>query len=222
MIQRVLDQPEIDEAESTGDIPLPTIFSITTPYSEASAVGLTAGILRDSGKASPSLVDEDENASKPLKSVPATEMVIWASSRTSNEDDDVLVTVDPEQRQLSVWRYAYVKPRDIPIPLGSSKTRTTTEIPERPPLAALPGMPPSLSTTTTMASLLPGASQLSPLSNRVRRNSLTRNDLSVTMDRMALGGKVEMNTTLVPIEHGQMKAAYWMEKLYSQEISDSE
>jgi len=26
----------------------------------------------------------------------------------------------------------------------------------------------------------------------------------------------------IPIEHGRMKAAYWMEKLYSQEISEEE
>jgi anaphase-promoting complex subunit 1 len=33
---------------------------------------------------------------------------------------------------------------------------------------------------------------------------------------------MEADTTLTPIEHGRMKAAYWMEKLYSQQISDNE
>ena len=269
MIQRVLEPSELEEAEITGDAVLPTIFSVTSPFSEAGTVGLTTGIIGGFHKTPASLQDEDENSSKPLKSVAPTEMVIWASHRGPEADDDVLVTVDVEKRQLSVWRYVYIKPKDIPIPLGRTRARSRArkrlsmsgvgsrrtsaifndmvdrrdrlhplspnirsreqspnlefpEFPDLPPLSALPGMAPSLSTTTTMASLVSGGSSQSSAQYKGRRDSLTRNDLSVTMDRMVLGRRLDADTTLTPIEHGRMKAAYWMEKLFSQEISDTE
>jgi anaphase-promoting complex subunit 1 len=268
MIQRILEPNEIEEAEITGDPPLPTIFSMTSPYAEAAAVGLTTGILHGFKNTPASLEDEDENSTKPLKSISASEMVIWASAGGPESSNDVIVTVDSATNQLSIWRYAYIKPKDIPVPLGRSKARILArkrqsisgkstnrhystfvnegfdrpdrfspispditsedetslyEVPELPPLSALPGMPPALTTTTTMDSLLTGgSSNQSPWSivSKVRRNSLSRNDLSVTMDRMVLGGRIDADTTLAPIEHGRMRAAYWMERLYSQEIAD--
>lgn len=268
MIQRVLEPSELEEAGITGDAVLPTIFSVTSPFSEASAVGLTTGVIGGFCEIPPSLQDEDENSTKPLKSVAPTELVIWASHRDPGSKDDVLVTLDVEKRQLSVWRYVYIKPKDIPVPLGRTRTRGTSrkrqsmsgmgsrrtstifsdmidrrdryplspimgprrdqsptpnfpDFPELPPLSALPGMAPSLSTTTTMASLATGGSSQRHGQPRGRRNSLTRNDLSLTMDRMVLGGRMD-DATLTPIEHGRMKAAYWMENLHSQEITVAE
>jgi anaphase-promoting complex subunit 1 len=270
MIQRVLESSEFEESEVTGEAVLPTIFSITSPFSEAGTVGLTAGIVGGFAPDSPAyLKDEDENSTKSLKSVSPTEMVLWVSPQGPIVNDEVLVTLDVQHRRLSVWRYVYVKPKDIPIALGRARARgnarkrmsmsgvvpgsrrhstmfaepvdhrdrlpplspstrsreqsPSSDFPELRPLIALPGMPPSLSTTTTMASLVSqqGSSSTAPWSPRGRRNSLTRIDLSVTMDRMVLGGRVEADT-LAPIEHGRMKAAYWMEKLHSEDISDVE
>jgi anaphase-promoting complex subunit 1 len=269
MIQRVLDPTEIEEAELTGDTTLPTIFSVTSPFSEAASVGLTNGILGGCDGVADTLKDEDENTSRPLKSVPATETVVWVSHRGPDASDDVLVTVDTEKHQLSIWRYVYIKPKDTPLPLGRSKTHKrnpsrkrasvpgplpgsrrqsamvtelidrrdnlfhpspnthdlnqspTPEFPEMPPFSALPGRPPALSTTTTMASLVTGPSQWSA-SDPGRRPSQGRNDLSVTMDRMVLGGRMDVEAALAPVEHGRMKAAYWMEKLHAQNIPDIE
>ncbi|KAG6908477.1 hypothetical protein DXG01_004480 [Tephrocybe rancida] len=261
MIQRVLEPSEFEEAELTGDAVLPTIFSITSPFSEAGAVGLTAGIVGGfRGEGTPSLKDEDENSTKPLKPVAPTEMVVWASHRGPASKDDVLVTVDVEKNELSVWRYAYIKPKDTPLPLGHARAEAQAKkrqsmaglerrrssamfgdmrhpfsptlrprepsptpqfggFPELPPLSALPGMPPALSTTTTLASLVTGETSQRPGPVKGRRNSLTRNDLSVTMDRMVLGGRFDGNADLLPIEHGRMKAAYWMERIYTQELT---
>ncbi|GLB44114.1 putative anaphase promoting complex subunit 1 [Lyophyllum shimeji] len=260
MIQRVLEPSELEEADLTGDAVLPTIFSVTSPFSEAAAVGLTTGIIGGFGDGTPSLKDEDENSTRPLKPVSPTEMVVWASHRGPASKDDVLVTVDIEKHQLSVWRYVYIKPKDTPLPLGSERaegmakkrpsmagagsrrssalfgdmrhplsptlhTRTLSQtsdfagFPELPPLSSLPGMPPALSTTTTMASLVTGGSSQWSAPTKGRRNSLTRNDLSVTMDRMVLGGRFDGDPSLVPMEHGRMKAAYWMERVYSQDLS---
>ncbi|KAF8064115.1 hypothetical protein FPV67DRAFT_1420084 [Lyophyllum atratum] len=260
MIQRVLEPSELEEAELSGDAVLPTIFSVTSPFSEAAAVGLTMGIIDGFRDGTPSLKDEDENSTRPLKPVSPTEMVVWASHRGPASKDDVLVTVDVEQHQLSVWRYVYIKPKDTPLPLGlataegvakrrqsmagvgsrrssalfgdirhplsptlrsrdHSPTPDFAAFPELPPLSLLPGMPPALSTTTTMASLVAGGSSQWSAPMKGRRNSLTRNDLSVTMDRMVLGGRFDGDSSLVPMEHGRMKAAYWMERIHSQDLN---
>jgi len=267
MIQRVLDSTEMEESEVSGDAVLPTIFSVTSPFSEAGAVGLTTGIVGGFDGISPSLKDEEENSTKHLKSIPPAEKVVWVSHRESDTTYDILVTVDTEKHQLSIWRYVYVKPKDTPMPIGRARARNmarkrrslsgvfpnnrrhsamfsestvrgehlhplsphlpsreqspTPEFPELPPLSALPGMPPSLSTTMTMSSLVKGKSSFPewPTPHKGRRNSLTRNDLSVTMDRMVLGGRIDVDAA--PIEHGRMKAAYWMERLYSQDISEA-
>ncbi|KAJ6524495.1 hypothetical protein B0H19DRAFT_972018 [Mycena capillaripes] len=252
MIQRSIEASELEEAALTGEPLLPTIFSLTSPFSEAGTVGLTSGIIGGFLSA-PTLKDEDENSKKPLKAVPSTESVAWVSHRGPGGVNDLLVTVDADTRQLSVWRYVYIKPKDTPVPLGRARVarhrqslstatsrRTSTmfsdldrlhprspksgsrdpdplpDVPvlpsDMPPLSALPGMAPALSTTTTMASIGSGTSSQWSGPGRPRRNSLTRNDLSVTMDRMVLGGKSDVDGALTPIEHGRMKASYWMEK----------
>lgn len=251
MMQRVLEPSELLEAEMMGDSVLPTIFSITSPFAEPAAVGLTTGII---GSDPPTLKDEDENSSSPLKSVIPTEMVVWTSHRHPVSSDDVLVTVDVEKKLLSIWRYVYIKPKDTPVPLTRTRTRSAArkrqslsgvgsrrtsaifplsphirsrehspspdfDLPEMPPLSSLPGMPPTLSTTTTIASLISGTNSSQRSGHtKGRRNSLTRNDLSMTLDRMALGGRLESDIILAPIEHGRMKAAYWMESVHSMEI----
>lgn len=269
MIQRVLEPSEREEAELTDDLVLPTIFSLTSPFAEAAAVGLTSGIV-GGGRQFPtsSLKDEDENSRKPLVSIPPSETVIWASHRAWGCLDDIVVTIDLENRQLSIWRYTYLKPKDIPVPLGRERARSIAqkrksmsgygsrrsstlfsdamdrrdplhafsphprsreqspspefpEFPDLPPLSALPGMAPTLTSTTTMESLVPGGASQSG-TFRDRRHSRTRNDLSVTMDRMVLGARMEGDTTLAPIEHGRMKAAYWMERIHTQDISENE
>lgn len=270
IIQRVLEPTEIVEADLSGDAVLPTIFSVTSPFSEAAAVGLTAGILGPTPDNPAALIDEDENSTRPLKSIPPTEMIIWASHCNIISDAHILVTVDVEKQQLTVWRYVYIRPKDTPAPLcrayGTSSSSNTQkrqsmsgvgsrrtsalfdgrdrlrpmspnartqeaplisdpfDLPEVPSLSSLPGMAPALSSTTTMASLVSGGTSSQSRSGPVkgRRNSLSRNDLSMTLDRMALGGRLESDITLTPIEHGRMKAAYWMEQLITHSIGKEE
>ncbi|KAJ7115548.1 hypothetical protein C8R43DRAFT_123616 [Mycena crocata] len=262
MIQRNIEPSELEEAALTGEALLPTIFSFTSPFAEAGTVGLTTGIMGGFSSAAV-LKDEEENSKKPLKAVPPTETVVWVGHRFSPYNQDLLVTVDVDKRQLSVWRYVYIKPKDTPVPLGRTRTqnlarhrqsmpattarRTSTMFsdsdrlhprspklgprdanplsnvpvlpPDMPPLSSLPGMAPALSTTTTMASIGSGTSSQWSGPAKPRRNSLTRNDLSVTMDRMVLGGKADADSALAPIEHGRMKASYWMERIHCQEIT---
>jgi hypothetical protein len=92
---------------------LPTIFSITSPFSEAASVRLTAGTLGGSDLVSDMLKDEDENTMRPLKSVPATETVLWVSHRGPEASDDVLVTVDIKKHQRTIWIYVYSNRRTL-------------------------------------------------------------------------------------------------------------
>lgn len=270
LIQRVLDRAEADEAEITGEFTLPTLFTITNPFQEPQAVGLAEGIVGGFAQIPPKLKNNDKNSTRPLKSVPADEQVIWVSPRWSRSSDEVIATVDAERRKLSIWRYAHIYPEDITVAIGRSRARSmnrkmtstanaaaaemrpspvaqelanradrmmprspdtleptqAVEFPEMPPLSSLPGMPPALSTTTTLASLASGSSMASQWAGsgarRGRRNSLTRNELSMTMDRMVLGRRAESDASMPPIDRGRMQPAVWMEKLFVQELDEKE
>jgi anaphase-promoting complex subunit 1 len=268
MIQRVLEPSEFVEAELTGEAVLPTVFSMTSPLAEAAAVGLTAGIIGGRQNHTYVLKDEDENLIRPLRSIPSTEMIVTVTRQGRDCSIYVAVTVDVERRKLSIWRYAYIKPKDMPTPLteshqreqkkrqsfaGPASRRTSTvydsagrlhhplspgrrspdtsptadifdvPLPNMPPLSALPGMAPALSTATTLQSLVSGgSSQRSATGNAAaKRVSLNRNEINATMDRMVFGGRVDTDLE-IPIEHGRMKAAYWMQRVYRQEIAEEE
>ncbi|KAF9476890.1 hypothetical protein BDN70DRAFT_838543, partial [Pholiota conissans] len=226
MIQRVLEADEVREAEESGDDVLPTIFTITSPFAEAAAVGLTARIIGPSNDLPATLKDEAEHLTKPLKSIPPKEMIVWVSHQSVISDVQIVVTVDAEKGLLSIWRYVFIKPKDTPgsyvaskpAPLPTNNKRQsvssrrtsalfdggardrmhpsspgsriqqpavipeTFDLADMPPLSSLPGMAPSLSSTTTMAT---------------------------TMDRMALGS----SDLVPPHDHGRMTAAYWMESV---------
>lgn len=253
LIQRLLEPGELEEAELTGDFVLPTIFSITSPFAEATPVGLTSGIM--GGFDEPVQLLREES-SKTLKSISPNETIIWVSHECPASDHEIFVTVDAERRQLSVWRYAYIRPTDTPAPLQPVVTHDESrrhslpigrrvsasfhpssppnqqgsqppEFPDLPPLSSLPGMPPSLATAATMTSLVsekaPSSSQWSlPAAAKLRRNSLTRNDLSLTMDRMVLGGKMDTEASISSIDQGKMRPAVWVESLYVQDITEEE
>ena len=53
-----------------------------------------------------------------------------------------------------------------------------------------------------------------------RRNSLSRNDLSMTMDRIALGGRMDHEGGYYLLEYGRMRAVYWMECLFTCQIPE--
>ena len=124
IIQRVLAPTEVEEAELTGDGALPTVFSLISPLAEATVVDNAANIVGGFHSVPLSLVHEDDEssdrASEPLS---AGEVIVWVSHRGHGEDSDLLVTVHPERRRLSVWRYAFVKLGDIPIPFSRAQSR---------------------------------------------------------------------------------------------------
>lgn len=272
IMQRVLEPAELEEAQITGDEILPTIFSITSPFAEAAAVGLTSGIIEGARDKPPQLKDEDEHATKPLMPVPPMEMLVWTSYLARTMSMHLMVTVDVEKELVSVWHYVYIKPKDSPVPLtrpanppmekqqtkkrlstAAGGNRRTSAMFNEPPVdrwdrnrpispkasrmaeeMALPAemfeLPgddhpfkagSSLGNNNGLGSL-PSVGTSSQRSHVPRRSSLTRSDLTNTMNRMALGGKMEPEVIFPPNDHGRMKAAFWMERVYTHKISKEE
>lgn len=123
LIQRFLEPVEVEEARFTGDALLPTIFSITNPFAEPAAIGVSAGIEGGYGNVPASLSDEAEHCSKPLAAVSAAEEVVWVSSRKVPADNDVLITFDSDKKELTIWRYVYIKPKDVPAPVEHGRMK---------------------------------------------------------------------------------------------------
>ena len=123
IIQRVLEPTEVQEAELTGDDTLPTVFSLISPLAEATVVDYAADIVGGFHSVPLSLVHDDQSSDQASEPLSACEVVLWVSHQGHGEDSDLLVTVHPERRQLSVWRYAYVKLGDIPFSQAQSRFR---------------------------------------------------------------------------------------------------
>jgi len=123
IIQRVLEPTEVQEAELTGDETLPTVFSLISPLAEATVVDHAADIVGGFHSVPLSLVHEDEASDQVSEPLLAGEVILWVSHQGHGEDSDLLVTVHPERRQLSVWRYAYVKLGDVPFSRAHSRFR---------------------------------------------------------------------------------------------------
>ncbi|KAJ3503489.1 hypothetical protein NLJ89_g8410 [Agrocybe chaxingu] len=252
MVQRVLDPAELKDAEATGEDVLSTIFSVTSPFTEANVVGLTEGILRATKDEPVKLkdVDEHEQTKKAYQEHP--------THRAPRP-----LTVNLEMRQISLWEYVYIKPKntlvqskkktegDNDATTDTKKRRSLTglglagssndlglggpagrgssihpamsptleffELPDAIPLSSLPGMPSTLPTATTLGSLV---SQPPPMKGR--RNSLSRNDLSMTMDRMALGGRLDTDGAFLPPDLNRFRPAYWMQRLLTHRIDEED
>ncbi|TFK69815.1 hypothetical protein BDN72DRAFT_839974 [Pluteus cervinus] len=230
LIQRVLESSELEEAEMTGDTLLPTIFSMTSPFAEPAIVGLTRGITGSSS--SLSLLDEDEILTKPLKSVPPTDIVIWVAAQHES-DVNIAVTVDAASNQISIWRYAYIPPKDAHIP--STGTRTTVR--KRQSLTGtvnrrVSGISAETRERLHAMSPSPHSREQSPLPDFLktldvgqrgnssnRRASLNLVEPKSVLDRIT--GRMDTGTPIL-IEHNKITATYWMEKLHTYDVPNSD
>lgn len=257
IIQRILDASELEEAKASGDTPLPTIFTFLNPFAEPGAMGLTEKITGGFHSLRPSVTQDESN--KSLKTIPAEEHILFVSQRGPDSSDDIVVTIDVRKRQFSVWRYAFIKPKDVASQTGkvgaepavgkripsiaspvqhrrvTSAAIGTAEQPMRPAAPALAQGPPAahnvqpnLTAPKSMAAVV-GAGAIAVadtdsdwgVQGRDRRNSLNRHELSLTMDRMPLpGGRTDRDIATDPVDSVRMQAAYWMERLYTQEVSE--
>ncbi|KAF4586487.1 Anaphase-promoting complex subunit 1 [Pleurotus pulmonarius] len=129
LVQRVLEDSEIEDAKKSGEEVLPTLFTVTRAFTELGSVGVTQGIVNSPTDLK--LVDEEEVRRGPLKAVPPTEKIVWVSctSQDSNTTPlEFIISLDENKKVLTVWRYAYV-PRpestDNSKPPASTNANTT-------------------------------------------------------------------------------------------------
>lgn len=98
---------------------------------------------------------------------------------------------------------------------------TPAELPDA-PLFGMPVVPPSLSNTTTLASIATGGSAPAPpWPPNARRSSFTRNDLTSTMDRMVLGRRSEIGLSNT-VTQDTIQPAFWMARLYDLDLDNDE
>lgn len=226
IMQRVLDEGELEEASLANENALPTLFSFTTPFKEPQAVGLTKGILSSSTPAVYRLREDEEQVSG-FESVPAEEHLLTLQGYDSLF---LAVTVDVvTHSRLTIWRYCFIKGDDSPANLhkpqtnadsrrfvaGHSKdpisSRGADRIRSPSPDIFEPAQPADLADMPAMAEMVPLANggSLGATSQqgifphksqhsvgKGRRSSLSRNDLTSTMDRMVLGRRYDPGSTL--------------------------
>lgn len=250
VVQRLLEPGEFEEAAVAKDEPLPTTFAMVDPFAEASAVGLTAvirngrpSVLEDHEPGTPiatipaqeHLVWVSGHEADPLEQLALTlnmernELSVWhytyvdpreASESPSKAGRRASLAPQPLQKHsrqsLSLSGQHPLSPRMTTAPPPTF----ISSFSDQPPLAALPGMQPALNAAMPMSALLPGsaASQAKPVS-RGRRNSLGQYDGGSA----PVGGRIEGSMLNVdPVDSARMRPAYWIQRLYSEEIMAAE
>lgn len=240
MMQRQLDVNEMEEAKVSGEPALPTIFAFTNPFAEPAPIGLTEQILGGFNDIPATLKDDDSQ--KAMVTVPAEEQVVFVSQRTAEVSDPIVVTVDAVQKKVTIWRYALIKPKNIPSrPLSpttaknnrrssatpSSSRRHTVGSGERPPLAAdmqpLNGIhipQPMRADKAPMDVIISAAAANVPWASAAGRGHQRHESLAQGLDRMALGGGADKG--IEKVDTSKMQAAFWMERLATADIPHEE
>ncbi|THH30259.1 hypothetical protein EUX98_g3917 [Antrodiella citrinella] len=238
-VQRILENNELEESKLSGDPPLPTIFAILNPISEPSLVGLAGGLVGlDSAPAS-----LKQSGATKMQSIPAQEHVVWISNPGGRVADQLMVTLDPESRRLTLWRYAYIPTKDLPVNHARPRTAKARQsmsgtssasahlrqssvdprspvIPraslDLPSLAALPGMPSVLANTTTMATLMQYQSSgdtTFPFGGSAKQSVASKEPTERTLPTDPDYG-FDAND--------RMKVVFWAEKLYTEVVSEAD
>ncbi|KIY65028.1 hypothetical protein CYLTODRAFT_380020 [Cylindrobasidium torrendii FP15055 ss-10] len=225
LLQRSLDPHEYLDADENDPV-LPTIFTLSHPLAEISPLGVTGGIHGEP----PQLIDEEKLCKSPLPTIPFDEWVVWTSF---TEPMQLMVTVQQDGTHYNVWQYQHIEPISAPQPLPRERIRERARkrqslaprdfpLPaEAAPISLLPDMPPALTGTASLQSLMTQPPQLqlpslndtdaaSPGSPRRNRG----NSLSDSLDRM----KMDDDISYLPVENGRMKTSFWAHKLYTAEI----
>jgi anaphase-promoting complex subunit 1 len=252
IIQRVLEPMEVQEAELTGDETLPTVFSLIDPLAEATVVDHAANIVGGFHSAPLSLLHDDDPSGHVSEPLSASEVIIWVSHQGHSEDSDLLVTVHPERRQLSLWRYAYVKLGDIPFSLAQSRFRKkrasmAAGAPDnqRQTVVGSEGFawrshPPSedrpletfpvpyrrhntqIVSMPSMSSMVAGTSRAQLSLLDEEPSPLRRDGLSFDIHRMVLGSRTEPDDSPGPADYTRMRSTHWITRLYTMELTENE
>ena len=240
-VQRTLDEEDMQEEN-----PLPSLFSITNPYLEPRAVGLTEEI---KGTDQQRLKEDEDGWKGPYQRVSAHEHVIAAHTFSFAW---IIITVNVPEATVTIWRYAFTRPDNKPQSAPSADTKLTiaqmlmdqpgirnpdrnrpptpdilnADLPEE--FAETPSTPGGQLTDKDLlreAELLIRGSEHS--FSKERRSSITRNDLMSTMDRIT--GRKQVNqqgrsASPAPLFEGDdnIRSDYWMQPLHKLPLPPAE
>ncbi|TCD69009.1 Anaphase-promoting complex subunit 1 [Steccherinum ochraceum] len=236
---RILENIELEESKVSGDPPLPTIFAILNPISEPSLIGLAGGLVGfDTGS-----VSLKQSGNSKMQSIPAQEHVVWISE-TFRPAEQLMVTIDPESRRLTVWRYAYIPSKDLPknqtrprtakarqsmsgsaaVPPHARQSSVDPRSPvlprtslDLPSLAALPGMPSALANTATMNTLMQYQSTgdtAFPFSGPSKQPVPAKE----APEKAPAGSGIDSDYGFDA--NDRMKVVFWAEKLYTEVVDE--
>lgn len=246
MLQRPLDPSEVEEARESGEELLPTLFTMINPFAEASVVGLTTSIkdglpvaLHDSEKTASSVAAQEEVLWVSSRGPDPTDQLLATVDKGSKT-----MTV---WRYTFVHATSYAPPiapiasrnttkhrQSLSGPMSPRRASLNPSMPphdasEAPPLASLPGLPPALNTAMRMAALVPGAvpdatwaGSNAPKAPRASLGATSRQELLVNLDKPASASRSDPMSHIDPVEQARMRPAYWVEKLYSTDLSTEE
>ncbi|KAH8830535.1 hypothetical protein DL96DRAFT_1668350 [Flagelloscypha sp. PMI_526] len=202
LLQRVIEPYEVEEAAASGEEPLPSIFSLISPFAEALPVG---GLNSHAALIDDTAAENGGHAPSPVST-----------------DFRVVVTVDTSKRTLSVWTYGYIRPKSQQAE-NVQPTRLRSP-PQAPSLASLAMAAPVFDAPTAMANLIPSADSPSQTEfpARPRKNSLTRTEVTSKLDSLALGSSSSGTDSSQNMDIGKMATTYWMERVLTRELAASE
>ncbi|KZT04675.1 uncharacterized protein LAESUDRAFT_657451 [Laetiporus sulphureus 93-53] len=239
LLQRVLDPMELEEVKASGDVALPTSFTFINALAEPAAVGITTKLTGGFNHIPVSI--EEDDPIKSINFVPAEEQVVWISQRVPESTDDIIITINTEKRQFSIWRYAFIRPKEVPTapsrpqPVSAVNKRTSMSAtpaqkrqvimapPQTAPAGSVSGVPRNLSTPAPMTALVGVGATMEhaasvPAAGRSRQDSISRLDLSVAVDKTSGGFDGEI--LLDPVVNARMQTAYWVEKLHCEQLPE--
>lgn len=251
----VLIERSVAEDETEVDM-LPTLFTLNGPYDEVNIAGfahkITGGYSqshgmqpdhRETSKVKMTDVEiirepPDQGPLSPsVKTFSKSERIIYSSSEYNTVCNRILVSHDPVNHVVRIWRY--VQEKSDPLSRAAARRLSQSRnIPLSDSLKTIPDVGPvgaSTPTQETIAASLqlakdtvnPGARKVSGIADippnsplgraripsHARVTSNSRNELSITMDRMVLtGGSEEVRDHLGPrlVDDGRLQAEFWL------------
>ncbi|KAI0661437.1 hypothetical protein C8Q70DRAFT_1044010 [Cubamyces menziesii] len=251
-IQRVVESWELEESKQSGSEPLTTIFTLTSPFAEPSVIGITDNIRGGMDARPPKM--KPNYAADPV-SLPPDERILWVSPEARTLTPSLIVTLNSELNRISLWRYIYAPPPSSVKPSRSTpgshhtkrssmsgntsahlrhKNATSEELRHSPDktetrrTGTLPGLAPTLTTTTTMADLMSGNIAGGAISQsqwnlpvKLSLDPSGKFDLSSNLNKMALSSEpVNLDDVPDPAEEVRLKPLYWAEKLHEEIIPE--
>ncbi|KAI0769381.1 hypothetical protein BD413DRAFT_557879 [Trametes elegans] len=250
-VQRVVEAWELEENKQSGAEPLTTVFTLTSPFSEPSVIGLTEDIKSD--LTPEELIMKPDYAVRPV-SLPPEERILWVSPGGRQYTTTLMVTLSVDLNRITIWRYVHAPPPSTKEPFrrrgatnhtkrtsmsgntsahlrntnaASDDLRLSPDKAESKRTGGAPsGLAPTLTTTTTMEQLMSGGFAAGAISQ-----SQWTLPINPVLDPSAKGdsssGKaaqsdsVDLDDIPDPSEEARLKPLFWAEKIYEEVIPES-